>query len=160
MKDEGEGMKPGAPARRERVRCFGLAIVIVSLMSSSCALKAGKGGVPPEVEAVVATVSEDIAANAYEKIYNEADQEWRRDSTIEQTNTVFTTLKNKLGRSKSRQLHTASEESSSNGRLGHSFVLTYETTFDRGEGMETFTLVERNGHWLLAKYLVNSTALE
>ena len=115
---------------------------------------------PPEVEAVVATVSEDIAAERYEKIYNEADEEWRRDSTLEQTNVVFTTLKEKLGKSKSRQLHTASEADSSNGRLaGHSFVLTYETTFERGEGMETFTLVERNGHWLLAKYLVNSTGL-
>ena len=148
-----------APSK-EKVLRLALGIIIVSLASTSCALKAGRQSVPPEVEAVVATVSEDIAAERYEKIYNEADEEWRRDSTPEQTNVVFTTLKEKLGQSKSRQLHTASEADSSNGRLaGHSFVLTYETTFERGEGMETFTLVERNGHWLLAKYLVNSTGL-
>ena len=110
---------------------------------------------------MVATVSEDIEEGRYEKIYNEADDQWRHDSTLEQTTAVFSTLKNKLGKSKSRQLHTASEQNSSNGRLaGHSFVLTYETKFERGDGMETFTLVERNGHWLLAKYLVNSTALQ
>jgi hypothetical protein len=153
-------MKRREAASREKVLRLALGIVIVALVSASCALKAGRQGVPPEVEAVVATVSEDIAADRYEKIYNEADEEWRRDSTPEQTNVVFTTLKEKLGQSKSRQLHTASEADSSNGRLaGHSFVLTYETTFERGEGMETFTLVERNGHWLLAKYLVNSTGL-
>ena len=153
-------MKRREAASREKVLRLALGIVIVALVSASCALKAGRQSVPPEVEAVVATVSEDIAAERYEKIYNEADEEWRRDSTPEQTNVVFTTLKEKLGQSKSRQLHTASEADSSNGRLaGHSFVLTYETTFERGEGMETFTLVERNGHWLLAKYLVNSTGL-
>ena len=109
---------------------------------------------------MVATVSDDIEEGRYEKIYNEADDEWRHDSTLEQTNAVFSTLKNKLGKAKNRQLHSATEEHSSNGRLaGHSFVLTYETKFEGGDGMETFTLVERNGHWLLAKYLVNSMAL-
>ena len=74
---------------------------------------------------------------------------------------VFSTVKEKLGKVKSRQLHAAAEENRSNGRLpGHSFVLTYDTKFERGEGMETFTLVEHNGHWLLAKYFVNSTGLQ
>jgi hypothetical protein len=166
MKDEGGRMKRSEATSRvgfERgihaTRTAALSAVLVSLLITGCALKAGRGGVPAEVEAVVAAVSEDIAAERYEKIYNEADEEWRHDATLEQTNVAFTTLKSKLGQSKSRQLHVASEENSSNGRLGHSFVLTYETTFERGEGMETFTLVERKGHWLLAKYLVNSTSL-
>jgi Protein of unknown function (DUF4019) len=159
MKDEGGRMKRREATSRGRVLQFALGIVIVSFVSNSCALKAGRGGVPAEVEAVVATVSEDIAAERYEKIYNEADEEWRHDATLEKTTEIFTTLKGKLGQTRSRQLHTASEENRSNGRLGHSFVLTYETTFERGEGMETFTLVERKGHWLLAKYLVNSTSL-
>jgi Protein of unknown function (DUF4019) len=134
-------------------------VMAALLFVTGCTLKPGRSGVPPEVESVVQAVNDDIAAGNYEKLYNDADNEWRQDSTLEQTNAVFNTLKDKLGNSKSRQLQSA-EENNSSGRLGHSFVLRYETRFERGEGMETFTLVERNGHWLLAKYLVNSTALE
>jgi hypothetical protein len=36
----------------------------------------------------------------------------------------------------------------------------YQTRFQQGDGMETFTLVEQNGRWLLARYFVNSTALK
>ena len=32
--------------------------------------------------------------------------------------------------------------------------------FERAEAMETFTLIEENGHWMLARYLVNSMALQ
>ena len=34
-----------------------------------------------------------------------------------------------------------------------SSYLSYQTRFERGEGMETFTLIEENGRWLLARYL-------
>ena len=138
-----------------------IAFALVVFVSGACALKASRQGVPAEVESVVMTVGEDAEEGRYEKIYNEADEQWRQDSTLEQTIAVFSTVKNKLGKVKNRQLHAAAEENRSNGRLpGHSFVLTYDTRFERGEGMETFTLVERNGHWLLAKYFVNSTALQ
>jgi hypothetical protein len=169
MKSEGRGMTArrtrghgDTETRRETRRTgIALAIALMFFAASACALKAGRGGVPTEVESVVASVSDDIAEGRYEKIYNEADDEWRRDSTLEQTTEVLSTLKNKLGKSKSRQLHTASEQNTSSGRLaGHSFVLTYETKFEHGDGMETFTLVERNGRWLLARYLVNSTSLQ
>ena len=159
MKDEGGRKRPGR-RRRDRFARLLLGIALVCFLATACTLKASRQGVPAEVESLVATVSDDIEEGRYEKIYNEADDEWRHDSTLEQTNAVFSTLKNKLGKAKNRQLHSATEEHSSNGRLaGHSFVLTYETKFEGGDGMETFTLVERNGHWLLAKYLVNSMAL-
>jgi hypothetical protein len=131
--------------------------VLAALLGSGCALKASRQGLPPEVEAVVTTVGEDADEGRYEKIHNEAAEEWRSAATLEQTTNVFSTVKNKLGKVKSRQLHAASEETRANG---HSFVLTYNTKFERGDGMETFTLIERNGHWLLAKYFVNSTALQ
>ncbi len=140
-----------------------LRLVLASLLfvTCGCALKASRQGVPPEVQAVVASVTEDAEAERYEKIFNEADEQWRQDSTPEQTAQVFSTLKNKLGKVKSRQLHAAAEENRSNGRLaGRSFVLSYDTKFELGEGMETFTIVERNGRWVLAKYFVNSTALQ
>jgi len=37
--------------------------------------------------------------------------------------------------------------------------VVYQTSFERGEGMETFTLIERNGQWRLARYFVTSMAL-
>lgn len=128
---------------------------------ASCALKANREGLPSAVQAAISAVGDDIAGDRYEKIYNEAAEEWRRDSTLEQSIAVFETLKSKLGRVENRALHTAAEEDSSGGALpGRSFIVAYQTKFERGEGMETFTLVERNGRWLLARYFVNSTALK
>jgi hypothetical protein len=177
MKDEGGRMKArltrghggtetrgqrDTETRRENARPMRvMAIALVLFVTSACALKASRQGVPPEVESVVTTVGEDAEEGRYDKIYNEADEQWRQDSNLEQTAFVFGTVKTKLGKVKNRQLHAAAEENRSNGRLaGHSFVLTYDTKFERGDGMETFTLVERNGRWLLAKYFVNSTALQ
>jgi hypothetical protein len=58
-------------------------------------------------------------------------------------------------------LQYAREEQNSGGPLkGHVYVVTYRTKFQNGEAMETFTLVERDGRWLLARYFVNSTALK
>jgi Protein of unknown function (DUF4019) len=136
-------------------------VCFVQVLCGACALKAGRNGIPPEVDSVIATFSDDLAEGRYEKIYTEAADEWRRDATLEQSNKVFETLKGKLGKPGNRTLQSASEQNSSNGQLaGHSFVLLYETKFERAESMETFTLVERNGHWLLARYFVNSTALK
>ena len=133
-------------------------VLVSSIAFAGCALKASRQGVPPEVETVVTTVGEDADEGRYEKIHNEAAPEWRDAATLDKTVSVFTTVKEKLGKVKSRQLHAAAEETRSN--QGHSFVLTYDTKFERGEGMETFTIVERNGNWMLAKYFVNSMALQ
>jgi hypothetical protein len=73
---------------------------------------------------------------------------------------VFRRLHDKLGKVENRALHSATEQTNSGGALkGHAFIIIYQTKFEHGEGMETFTLVERDGKWLLAGYFVNSTAL-
>ena len=99
----------------------------------------------------------DIADGNYEKIYTEAAEEWRQAATLEQSNATLKTLKDRLGNVKGRSFHSATEQDATDG---HSFVITYETSFDRADGMETFTLVERDGRWLLARYFVNSDALK
>ena len=135
-------------------------IALISFLATACTMKADRRRVPVEVEAAIASLSDDIEQGRYEKIYNEAAEEWRHDATPEQSNATFSTLKAKLGKNENRTLHSATEENNSGGRLpGHSFVVTYQTKFERGEGMESFTLVERKGRWLLARYFVNSTAL-
>jgi hypothetical protein len=137
-------------------------VVIAALLApvSGCTFKATRRGVPSEVEAIIGTVSEDIAQERYEKLYNESSDLWREAATLEQSIEALKRLETKLGKVENRNLHSATEQNNSGGPLkGRAFIVTYQTKFERGEGMETFTLVERDNKWLLARYFVNSTAL-
>jgi hypothetical protein len=119
------------------------------------------GRVPSEVLEVVNNVGEQIAQERYEQVYNESSNLWKQDVTLAQSNQTFKTLREKLGKAENRSLHSATEQQNSGGALkGHVYILRYQTRFERGEGMETFTLVEQDGRWLLARYFVNSTALQ
>ena len=138
-----------------------LLILALSLAFAGCGLNADRRGLPPEVESVIGTISEDIEAERYEKIYEEASDLWRRDSTLDQSTSVFKTIRTKLGKAQNRTLHSAIEQQNSSEPLkGHVFIVTYQTKFEKGEGMETFTLIEQNHQWLLARYFVTSTALK
>jgi hypothetical protein len=131
------------------------------LTVSACRGNVERARVPSQLQDVVARVGEQIAQERYEQIYNESSERWKQDVTLEQSNEVFKTLRTKLGKIESRSLNSATEQQNSSGVLkGHVFILSYETSFERGEGMETFTLIEENGQWLLARYFVNSTALQ
>jgi len=128
---------------------------------NGCTTNKGSGHVPPEIESTINDISDEIAAERYEKIYNDASELWRQDSTLEQSTATFKTLKSKLGPVETRTLQAATEQQNSGGPLkGRSYIVSYFTKFQNADGMETFTLVERNGHWLLARYFVNSTTLK
>jgi hypothetical protein len=122
-----------------------------------CALKASKVGIPPEAQSVIDAMTSDISEGRYEKIYNEAAEEWRQAATLDESNATFKSLRDRLGNVKGRSFHSATEQDSTSG---HSFTITYKTSFERADGMETFTLVERNNRWLPARYFVNSDALK
>ena len=56
---------------------------------------------------------------------------------------------------------TAREEQTSTAPDCRSFAdCFYQTTFDRGAGMEAFVLVEHGGRWYLAKYYVTSSGVK
>jgi hypothetical protein len=130
-------------------------------LASACAQRAEYNRVPTEIQDVVNTVGDQIEQERYEQIYNESSDLWKQDSTLEQSTEIFKTLRTRLGKVESRTLHSATEQQNSGGALkGHVYILTYQTRFERGEAMETFTLIEENGRWLLARYFVNSTALK
>jgi len=136
-------------------------ILLSSLTVPACRQDAARGRVPSEVQEVVSSVGENIAQERYEQIYSESSELWKKDVTLERSNEVLTTLRERLGKVDSRALHSATEQQNSGGVLkGHVYILSYQTRFERGEGMETFTLIEENGRWRLARYLVNSTALQ
>ena len=138
-----------------------LIIFLSSLTVAACRQDAERGRVPSEVQEVVTSVGENIAQERYEQIYSESSDLWKKDVTLDQSNEVFKTLQTKLGKVESRSLHSATEQQNSGGVLkGHVYILSYQTRFERGDGMETFTLIEENGRWRLARYFVNSTALQ
>ena len=141
-----------------------LQMVFVAMLAFSalaCGLQTERRGIPAEVESAISAVGEDIAAERYEKIYNEASELWRQDASLEQSISAFKTLKTKLGKVEDRTVLSATEQHNSGGPLkGDAFIITYQTRFEKGPGMETFTLVKRDNRWLLARYFVNSTALK
>ena len=142
---------------RTRLVCGLLALLILS----ACEQRARRSGVPPEVESAIGTVSEQVAQEQYEKVYHDASELWKKDATLEQSTETLKTLHTKLGKVESRVVHTATEQQNSGGQMkGHVFIITYQSKFERGEAMETYTLIEENGRWKLARYLVNSTALK
>ena len=151
-------MRQALQVRRLYTSILPIALVLV-LISSACSNEMSR--VPSEVQEVVAHIGELMAQERYDQIYSESSERWKQDVTLEQSNEVFKTLRAKLGKVDSRSLHTATEQQNSGGVLkGHVFILSYQTRFERGEGMETFTLIEENGQWRLARYLANSTALQ
>ena len=143
---------------------FVLKLLLVTLTLSivtACGLKSESRGIPAEVEALITSVTADIAGERYDKIYNEAADLWKQELDLDETVAVFKTLKAKLGKMDNRTLHSATEQHNSGGPLkGNVFIISYQTRFEKGEGMETFTVVQRDNQWQLARYFVNSTALK
>jgi len=156
------GVAPLREKSRTEKRSLSIFLIFLSSLTvAACRQDVDRGRVPTEVNEVVTNVGENIAQERYEQIYNESSDLWKKDVTLEQSNDVFKTLRTKLGKPESRTLHSANEQQNSGGALkGHVYILTYQTRFEQGDGMETFTLIEDNGRWLLARYFVNSTALK
>lgn len=137
-----------------------LSFVLAFVLCAACTRGERRSGIPADAQAVLDTAIEDINAGDYDKLYNAAAEEWRRDTTLEDSKATFVRLREKLGRATVRSLQTAREEQTGTAPVaGHSLVAIYQTSFERGHAMETFTLVERGGKWYLAKYFVSSTAL-
>ena len=164
MKVEGGRMKPAhrcTEAFSFRPAFSYLLIGLIGVLGVGCGLQTERRGVPTEVQETISKVSDDIAAERYEKIYNEAADLWRQDATLEQSNATFKTLRTRLGSVENRTVQSATEQQNSGGPLkGRAYIVTYQTKFQNGNGMETFTLVDRNGSWQLARYFVNSTNLK
>jgi hypothetical protein len=146
-------------------KCERTVALLVTLVLLACVIGCGnqatRSRIPSEVEAVVASIGDDINQERYDKIYNEASSLWRQDATEQQSTDVLKTLHAKLGKVESRSVHSATEQQNASGPLkGHAFIITYQTKFERGQAMETFTLIEEGGSWKLARYFVSSTELK
>jgi hypothetical protein len=137
-----------------------LPVAVLAFLSFACGEGRRHYGIPAGAQAVLDTSIEDIDAGRYEKLYLEAADEWRNSATLDESKATFKTLRDKLGSVRTRNLESAREEQTSTGPIaGHSLVVVYQTSFEHGEGMETFTLLEHSGRWYLARYFVTSNDL-
>jgi hypothetical protein len=144
-----------------RVVFPGLCGIVIGLFVSACSEGVRSNSLPAGAQTALARAIELIDAGRYDELYQEAADEWRKDATLDQSKAIFKTLRDKLGTVRTRNLQSAREEQTSTAPVpGHSLVVVYQTSFERGEGMETFTLVERGGRWYLARYFVSSSALK
>ena len=138
---------------------FGIGVLI--LLGSACSQSVRRSGMPPGAQAVLDASIEDIDAGRYEKLYHEAADEWRNDSSLDESKATFKKLHDRLGKVRTRDLQSVREEQTSTAPIaGHSVIAVYQTSFEQGNGMETFTLLERGGRWYLARYYVTSNALK
>jgi len=144
------------------MRNIGLFVIpALVVISAACSQGTRRSGVPAGAQAALDRSLEDIDAGRYEKLYYEAADEWRNESTMDESKATFQRLRDKLGNVRTRNLQSAREEQTSTAPIkGHSVVIVYQTAFERGEGMETITLLEHGGQWYLARYFASSSQLK
>ena len=99
-------------------------LLVVALMAGGCGLKnMGSSSIPTEVEDAIATVSDDLAGERYEKIYNESSTLWKRDATLEQSTEILKKVRTQLGKVENRSVSSANEQRNSGGPLqGHEWA--------------------------------------
>lgn len=143
-------------------RRYLLALLFTTLTCITvCSPRNTRDRIPSEVSSAINDLGDDLAQERYDKLYAESSSLWKKDATQEQSTQVLKQLRDKLGKVENRDVHTAAEQQNSSGPLkGHAFIITYQTRFERGNGMETFTLIEEDKQWKLARYFVNSTDLK
>lgn len=147
---------------RRASRTFFVQALALFLMigCAGCNASMRRSGIPAGAQAALQTSIDDIDSGRYDKLYQEASDEWRNQSSSEESKATLQKMRDKLGTARTRTQQTAREEQTSTAPVaGHSVSVIYQTTFDRGEGIETFTLIEHGGRWALAKYYVSSSGL-
>ncbi|MCA1628560.1 MAG: DUF4019 domain-containing protein [Acidobacteria bacterium] len=135
--------------------------VFALLTAAACDVDERRSGLTPETLAAIDDVTDNIAQGRFDELYAEAAEEWRAAATPEQSRQILERVRATLGKVESRAPVSAKEQQGTNADGNtRTLIVTYNTKFERANGMETFTLVERDGHWQLARYFVNSDALK
>jgi hypothetical protein len=141
----------------------GALLLLLSLaLVAACGVGQKRSGLPPEAQGAIDAVTENLARGDYEKIYADAAEEWRQTARPEESRAHLERIRQALGGVLSRAQLSAQERDAGDNAPpphGRTLVVGYNTRFERADAIETFTLVERSGRWLLARYAVNSNAL-
>jgi hypothetical protein len=147
-------------ASRSGYLCLALTalVLVLNIMLSGCSAGARRSGIPADAQSVLDSALEDIDAGRYDKVYQEAADEWRNQVTQDESRAKLQAVRDSMGKVRTRTLHSAREEQTSTAPVaGHSLTAFYQSVFERASGMEAVVLVEHGGHWYLAKYYVTSS---
>lgn len=140
---------------------FVFSCLLVAVLSLSCTIDERESGIPLKAQETINAFTTDFNEGRFDKIYLDAAEEWRSRVTLEQSNETFRKLKEQLGTIKERTFTSGrQQQNQSNNLSGNSLVVRYNAKFERSEGMETFTLIERDSRYWLAGYSVSSNALK
>lgn len=157
----GKADPQGTVRRQSHIKDLIIPLIAASTFALACSGGARHNGIPPAAQAVLDSAFQDIDAGNYDKLYQEASDEWRNQVSLEDSRSKMQQMRDAMGKVKTRTLQTAKEEQTSTAPVaGHSLTAFYQSTFDRGAGMEAFVLVEHGGRWYLAKYYVTSSGLK
>ncbi len=150
--------QPNVPARTARRTTRFVMLILAALFSAlACKVNDTRAGLPLAVQTAIDALTDDINAGRDVKVYDEAAEEWRQAATPDESRAQLERVRTTFGRVSSRALIEAREQQTASG---HTFTVKFNTRFERGDAIETFTLVERAGRWLLARYAVHSDALK
>src|SRR5258707_15535283 len=84
-------------------------VLVTVLFLFTCACNSQnirRSGMPAAAQTVLDTSIEDIDAGRYEKLYHEAADEWRNDTTLDESKATFQKLHDKLGKVRTRDLRS------------------------------------------------------
>ena len=140
----------------------GALLFLFLVLSAACGVEQKRSGLPADAQAAIDNITGELARGDYDKIYADAANEWRQTARAEESRAHLERIRNTLGGVLSRaQLSAQERDATGKGdATGRTLVVAYNTKFERADAIETFTLIEREGRWLLARYAVNSNALK
>jgi Protein of unknown function (DUF4019) len=125
---------------------------------SGCAVDRHRSGLPAGAQEAIDELGREVAAGEFARVYEQAADEWRASVSAEENERILARVRDTFGRVQSRSPLSASERGG-DGAGEHTVSVSYNTRFERGDAVESFTLVERGGRWQMARYTVNSDAL-
>jgi hypothetical protein len=138
-----------------------LLVALLLLTSFACAIDRHRSGLPPGAQTVIDELTEQIAAGDFNQVYANAADEWRATVSPEENEKILARVRDTFGRVQSRAAVRADERGDASSALsGHTVSISYNTKFERGDAIESITLLERDGRWQLARYAINSNAFK
>src|SRR5215471_19364202 len=72
-----------------------LAFAVLGLTLAGCNATVRRSGIPAGAQAALQEAIEDIDAGRYDKLYQDASDEWRNQSSLEDSKATLETLRNK-----------------------------------------------------------------
>jgi hypothetical protein len=128
--------------------------VVVTFLMWQCgsALLKGRGMANPAVHHFHSLLND----GSYDQILGEADETFRTVQSPANTVNFLAAVHRKLGAAQSERLSNINVNATTNGTF---VITTYQTTFDRGAAVETFTWIKSGNSLRLRGYNIQSNTL-